>query len=100
MSTLVVKNLPDDLHERLLKLAKRNHRSVSEQVIQLIEWSLAGQSGPASRPSTITAQGGRPMSRKELETALHDDRYRHYPSLDDLNAHMDELRVDRDDIVR
>ncbi|ROO23734.1 FitA-like ribbon-helix-helix domain-containing protein [Salinisphaera orenii] len=100
MSTLIVKNLPDDLHERLRQLAKRNHRSVTKQVIHIIESSLSGQSEPINRPSSITVQGGRPMSRKELETALDDARYRHYPSLDHLNAHMDELRADRDDIAR
>ena len=100
VSTLVVKNLPDDLHERLRQLAKRNHRSVTKQVIQLIESGLSGQSEPVRRPSTVTVKGARPINREELEAALHDDRYRHYTSLDELNAHMDELRADRDEIPR
>lgn len=100
MGTLVVKNLPDDLHKRLRQLAKRNDRSVTEQAIQLIESGLSGMSEPVKRSSMIAVKGARAISRKELEAALHDDRYRHYASLDELNAHIDELRSDRDDMPR
>lgn len=92
MSTLVVKNLPDDIHERLRQLAKRNHRSVTEQTIKLIELSVSGKEDTANRPSLITVAGHRAMSREELETALNDRTYSRYQSADELNAYLDELR--------
>tara|TARA_B100002049_G_scaffold231972_1_gene210433 strand:+ start:612 stop:887 length:276 start_codon:yes stop_codon:yes gene_type:complete len=91
MGTLVVMNLPDDLHKRLRQLAERNDRSVTKQAIQLIE---SGLSKPVSHLLTLMVKDERAMSREELEAALHDGRYRHYASLDELNAHMDELRSD------
>jgi hypothetical protein len=41
MSTLVIKNLPEDLHARLRQQAERNRRSVTMEVIVLIERSVA-----------------------------------------------------------
>ncbi len=40
MATLYVRNFPDDLYEKLRDLAKANHRSLSAQVIVLIEEAL------------------------------------------------------------
>lgn len=37
MATLNVKNFPDPLHDRLRELAEREHRSVAQQVIHLLE---------------------------------------------------------------
>lgn len=92
MSTLVVKNLPDDVHERLRQLARRNHQSVSQQAMQLIESSVSCQSGAVRRPSPMGARG---MTRDELDTALSDRTYSHYQSADELNIYLDELRADR-----
>ena len=92
MSTLVVENLPDDIHERLRQLAKRNQRSVTEQTIKLIESGVSGQSDMDLRPSPSAVAGARAMSREELETALNDRTYSRYQSADELNAYLDELR--------
>lgn len=40
MATLNVKNLPDDLYERLKQRAKRDRRSVAQEVILLLEDAL------------------------------------------------------------
>lgn len=37
MATLNVKNLPDDLYAQLQERARRNHRSVAQEVTHLIE---------------------------------------------------------------
>ena len=92
MSTLVVENFPNDIHEGLRQLAKRNHRSVTEQAINLIESGVSAQPGTDNRPSPITASGARAMSREELETALNDRTYSRYQSADELTAYLDELR--------
>jgi plasmid stability protein len=41
MATLNVKNLPEDLHRRLKKRAKEEHRSVASHVKRLIEQDVA-----------------------------------------------------------
>ncbi|MGH8507711.1 MAG: FitA-like ribbon-helix-helix domain-containing protein [Gammaproteobacteria bacterium] len=40
MSTLVIKNLPEELHARLKEQAQRHHRSVTKEVVSLIEAGL------------------------------------------------------------
>lgn len=37
MATLNIKNFPDPLHKRLRATAKRNRRSLSQEVVQLLE---------------------------------------------------------------
>ncbi len=39
MATLNIKNFPDDLYERLQERAEREHRSLSQQVVHLLEAS-------------------------------------------------------------
>lgn len=40
MATLNVKNLPDELYEKLRKRAKRERRSVAQEVTHLLEQTL------------------------------------------------------------
>lgn len=44
MSTIVIKNLPDALHLKLKERSKRHHRSVTKEVIALIEKAVADTS--------------------------------------------------------
>ncbi len=46
MATLHVQNVPDDLYKRLQQLAASQHRSISTQVITLLEQALPLQSHP------------------------------------------------------
>lgn len=48
MSTIVVKNLPDHLDLLLKQRAEQNHRSMTKEVVHLIEARL--QAAPARRP--------------------------------------------------
>ncbi len=48
MTTITVKNIPDDLYERLKQAAKTNHRSINSEIIACIE------SGVRPRPLDIT----------------------------------------------
>ena len=43
MATLNVKNVPDDLYERLRRRAKEQHRSVAQEVIHLVASVLDGE---------------------------------------------------------
>jgi plasmid stability protein len=40
MATITVKNIPDDIYEKLKEAAKENHRSVNSEVILLIKMAV------------------------------------------------------------
>jgi plasmid stability protein len=42
MATLNIKNVPDDLYRRLQERAKRQHRSVAQEVTHLLSRALDG----------------------------------------------------------
>lgn len=75
MSTLVVKNLPDELHERLRERAQRNHRSVTKEVLVLLEQGLlaAPQRRPIELPPPIKLKGG-PVTTEWIEAAIAEGR--------------------------
>ena len=39
-TTITLKNLPDDIYERLKEVAKANHRSINSEVIACLEKAL------------------------------------------------------------
>lgn len=96
MSTLVVKNLPDELHEKLRAQAARNHRSVTKEVVTLIESGVATQRPKAMLPSTLKLKSGRMPAIADIEAAIADGRYVTFKSQAELDGWMDELRADRD----
>ena len=49
-TTITLKNLPDDIYERLKEAAKANHRSINSEVIACLEKALlSGQVSPQER---------------------------------------------------
>ena len=70
MPTLVVKNLPQQLHERLKQRAQAHHRSVTKEVIHLIE---NGVNQPpramAPLPPAYVLPGG-PLTQEEILAAV------------------------------
>ena len=48
MATLLLRNLPDDLYQRLKQRALQNHRSLGSEALALLENALAPQNHPAS----------------------------------------------------
>ena len=40
MHSITVKNIPDDLYDRILKTARENHRSINSEIIARLERSL------------------------------------------------------------
>lgn len=50
MTSLVIKNIPEGLHERLKRRAARNHRSLSKEIIAVLE---AVDAEPAPQPKTM-----------------------------------------------
>ncbi len=70
MSTIVVKNFPDHLHALLKQRAEHNHRSMTKEVVHLIEAGL--QAAPARRPlpPPVKLRSGRMLSIDEIEAAI------------------------------
>ena len=79
MPTLVVKNLPDQLHERLKVQAQQHHRSITKEAIALIEQGLlAPRVGDAahadeSLPPLLHLPSGA-LTTKWIEAAIADGR--------------------------
>lgn len=76
MGTIVVKNFPEDLHERLKERAERNHRSMTGEVIHLLSISLDGEASPTMPrrplPPPVALRSGRMMSNEEFEASVAD----------------------------
>ena len=51
MSVLVIKNLPEEVHERLKKRAARNHRSLTREAIAVLEAAVN-----APEPAAMTME--------------------------------------------
>lgn len=49
MATLNIKGFPDGLHRKLKARAKRNRRSVAQEVTQMLSDGLGGATKPLSR---------------------------------------------------
>ena len=76
MPTLVVKNLPEPLHERLKAQAQLHHRSMNKEVIALIEQGiLAPPSRAAQRPlPPLVRLSTGPVTTEWIEAAIAEGR--------------------------
>ena len=75
MSTLVVKNLPDRLHDQLRERAQRNHRSMTKEAIVLLEQGMLASAvrRPIKLPPPIKLKGG-PVTTEWIEAAIAEGR--------------------------
>ncbi len=71
MASLLIKNIPDELHELLRKRAARHHRSMNKEVIVLLEQVMEG-----SRPGAIPepAPLKRPIDTRTIMRARDEGR--------------------------
>ena len=76
MSSIVVKNFPADLLDRLKERAERNHRSMTKEVVHLLAASLGGEpSQPAQSrplPAPVKLRSGKTLSIEDFEAAVAD----------------------------
>ncbi|MDH3460304.1 MAG: hypothetical protein OEM00_04880 [Burkholderiaceae bacterium] len=72
MSTIVVKNLPDHLHALLKQRAVRNHRSMTKEVVHLLEAGLGSGTEQRPLPPTVKLRSGRMLTIAEIEAAIAD----------------------------
>lgn len=74
MSTLVIKNLPEELHMRLRAQAHRNHRSLTKEAITMLEQALTHESVRRPLPPAVLLRSGRMLSIEDIESAIAQDR--------------------------
>ena len=70
MSTIVVKNFPDHLHTLLKQRAEHNHRSMTKEVVHLIEAGLDAPPPERPLPPPVKLRSGRMLSIDEIEAAI------------------------------
>ena len=73
MSTIVIKNVPDELHARLKERAQRNRRSLTKELLTIIEESLPRKRAVPKLPPPVKLKGG-PLTDDELEAAIAEGR--------------------------
>lgn len=78
MTNFTVKNIPDDLYERLKASARLHHRSINREIIACMERSLKARHTPAedllTRVRRVRERLGEPWSRAEIEAAIDEGR--------------------------
>ena len=74
MSTIVVKNFPDELHGRLKQRAERNQRSMTKEVVHLIAAGLGSELPPLARPlpPPVALRSGKMTTIEEFEEGVAD----------------------------
>ena len=73
MSALLIRDLPEELHDRIKDLAQRNQRSLSAEVIGLLERALAEHDEVASTmPPPLV--GTFPITNEWLDKAKNEGR--------------------------
>lgn len=74
LPTLVIKNLPEPLHERLKLQAERNHRSVTGEVIALLAVGVAAPRRLPPLPPAVRLRRTRVLGIDDIEAAIAEGR--------------------------
>jgi len=68
MATLVIKDLPTHLHQRLKEEALKAHRSMTKEAIYLLETGLQENRGvPMARELPLPYRGKKPLTDKLIQ---------------------------------
>lgn len=73
MSTIVIKNVPDEIHARLKERAQQNRRSLTKELLTIIEQNLPPVRAAPRLPPPVKLKGG-PLTIEELEAAIASGR--------------------------
>ena len=71
MASVLIKNLPDELHQQLKLRAQRHHRSLNKELIALIEGALESRSVEAL-PEPVKLRT--PLTQDMLDQARQEGR--------------------------
>jgi len=76
MAGLLIKELPSDLHRKLKKRAEAHRRSLSSEVITILENALDDRSGPPTLEEIdrLRVRGRRPLTQALIDRARRRDR--------------------------
>jgi plasmid stability protein len=87
MSTLTLRNLPDDVHARLKERAKRNHRSVNQEIVAILASPFLPESegerleqarermrAASARIDALRSRTARFMTPEEIDAARKEGR--------------------------
>ena len=72
MAGLAIKNLPSALHQRLKQRAARNHRSMTKEVLAVLEQALGAGPGASKTPPPF--KGRFPLTDGFLDKAKRTGR--------------------------
>ncbi len=71
MAALLVKNMPPELHEKLRRRAKANHRSMNREVVAILERELE-RPGEVALPKPVGI--GQPVDHDWIVQSIRDAR--------------------------
>jgi plasmid stability protein len=82
MATLTIRNFPDDVHEQLKEQAKRNRRSLNQEVIAVLEARKSAEftererfvSEMIAESEAVYAAIKKPMTTHEIRRSMEDGR--------------------------
>ena len=71
MAALLIKNLPDDLHQQLKAQARGNRRSMAQEVLVILG---AGLAGPRKRALPPLIKANAQVTRRMIDSAKREGR--------------------------
>lgn len=71
MASVLIKNLPDELHQQLKLRARKHHRSLNKELIALIEATLRVRAGDGL-PEPVKLR--KPITQEMLDRARKEER--------------------------
>lgn len=73
MPGLLIKDLPDDVHQRLKHRAEAHHRSLGREALVILEEALQDAAGPPALEEIdrLRAHGSGPLTQDLLDRARH-----------------------------
>jgi len=76
MPGMLIKELPEELHRRLKERAAANRRSLSREVLVLLETAVAEPAGPPTLEEIdrLRLSGSRPLTQEVLDRARVEGR--------------------------
>ena len=76
MPALLIRDLPEELHQKLKQRAAANHRSMSRELLVLLEEALHDSAGPPPLEAVdrMRVSGAKPLTQDLLEEARREAR--------------------------
>jgi len=71
MPSLILRDLPEEVHRRLRDRAQRHHRSMTREAVSILERELLA-SGPVKLPPVVHA--AQPIPTDEIDRAIEEGR--------------------------